>query len=319
MSFSTRTAKHFGVTLALIAVVPLFEVMAQGPLKLFPSPKRIQNQFRNTDARIASGYYQLGVGNLREPATSDRAIEHLERAVGLDHTNAEYHYMLAEAYMANYQIAGLTRMPFLASEVREHLELAVKYGPTVVEYREALVEYYAIAPAILGGSYQKAYEQAREIAKLDPYLGYLAQASIYVEEGEGEKALDAYRKAIRTRPAAWQAYQRLGTHYLNELDTDQAIAMFMKYVEAAPDQAESYRHLGMAYQQKRMYSEAINAFRKALEKDPSIAPLVFRIAQLHEFQGNKRDACEHYQRYLSMVPSGKAADDARVKVKELAR
>jgi tetratricopeptide (TPR) repeat protein len=75
----------------------------------------------------------------------------------------------------------------------------------------------------------------------------------------------------------------------------------------------------MAYQQKRMYSEAINAFRKALEKDPSIAPLVFRIAQLHEFQGNKRDACEHYQRYLSMVPSGKAADDARVKVKELGR
>lgn len=305
--------------LAMIAVVPLIEVMAQGPLKLFPSPRRIQNEFRNAEARVASGHYRLGVGNLREPATSNRAIEHLERAVGLDETNAEYHYMLAEAYLANYQVAGLTRMPFLASKVREHLELAVKHGPSVVEYREALVEFYVAAPAILGGSYQKAYEQAKEIAKLDPYLGYLAQASIYAEEGEGEKALDTYRKAIRMKPDGWQAYQRLGVHHLNELDADQAIAMFLKYVEVAPDQAESYRHLGMAYQQKRMYSEAINAFRKALEKDPSIAPLVFRIAQLHEFQGNKRDACEYYQRYLSMVPSGKAADDARVKVKELAR
>jgi len=93
--------------------------------------------------------------------------------------------------------------------------------------------------------------------------------------------------------------------------------MFKKYVEVAPDQAESYHQLGQAYQQKRMYDEAIAVFQKALERDPSRTPLVFRIAQLYEFRGNKALAREQYQRYLSMVPSGRAADDARVKIREL--
>lgn len=272
-----------------------------------------------TVAWEADGYYHLGVENLREPSNSDRAIEHLERAVDLDGTNAEYHFMLAEAYLASYQFAGIVKMPFIAPKVRNHLELAVKYSPETIDYREALVQYYVIAPAIFGGSFAKAHEQAREIARLDPYLGLLAQASVYAGEGEGEKALAAYKKATRMRPDRWEAYQRFGSYYLDAQEVDRAIEMFRLYVGVAPDQSASYHHLGRAYQQKQMYSEAIVAFMKALEKDPTASPLVFRIAQLHEFRGDGVQAREYYQRYLSMVPSGRAADDARIKVKTLAQ
>ena len=304
---------------ALLILIPQANASAQGLFQRTPSPRRYQHEVLSTDARVADGYYRLGVENLRDPSNSDRAVEHLERAVELDETNAEYHYMLAEAYMSNYQLAGIVRMPFIAPKVKSHLELAVKYSPRTIEYREALAQYYAMAPAILGGNYQRAYEQANEITKLDPYLGLLAQAGIYAEEGEGEKALTAYKKAMRMRPEAWQAYQQLGTHYLSLQEIDQAIEMFKRYVEVAPSHAESYHHLGRAYQQKRMYSDAIISFQRALDKDPSITPLVFRIAQLYEFQGNVHQARDYYQRYLSMVPSGRAADDARVKVKELTR
>jgi tetratricopeptide (TPR) repeat protein len=304
---------------AFLAVFPLFMASSQGLLQRFPSPRLPENKTLSANAGIADGYYRLGIENLHEPSNSNRAVEHLERAVELEETNAEYHYMLAEAYMASYQFAGLVRMPLVAPKVRIHLELAVKYSPRTVEYREALVQYYVIAPAIFGGSYQKAYEQANEIAKLDPYLGLLARAGISAEEGEGEKAMAAYRKAIHMRPAAWQAYQRLGTHYLTLEEVDSAIKMFKQYIEVAPDHAESYHHLGQAYQKKRMYDEAIAAFQKTLDKDPSITPLVFRIAQLYEFQGKMRQAREYYHQYCSMVPSGRAADDARIKVKELAR
>ena len=268
---------------------------------------------------MADAFFRLGVENLHEPSNSDRAIEHLEKAVGLDDSNAEYHYMLAEAYMANFQYAGLLRMPFIASKVRTQLELAVKCDPGSTVYREALVNYYVFAPAILGGSYQKAHEQANEISKIDPYIGILAHAGVYAEEGEDDKAVNLYKKSIYSRPASWQAYHHFGNYYLSIHEIDAAIMMFKKYIEVAPDQAESYHQLGQAYQQKRMYDEAITAFQKALERDPSRTPLVFRIAQLYEFRGNRTLAREQYQRYLSMVPGGRAADDARVKIRELGR
>lgn len=317
MSCLSTILKRILLPAALLILIPLADASTQGLFQRLPSQRRYRHEMSSNGARVADGYYRLGVENLRDPSNSDRAIEHLERAVELDETNAEYHFMLAEAYMANYQFAGIVRMPFIAPKVKNHLEQAVKYSPQSIEYREALAQYYAMAPAILGGSYQKAYKQANEIANLDPYLGLLARAGIYAEEGEGEKALTAYHKAMKMRPNAWQAYQRLGDHYLSMQEIDQAIEMFKQYVSVAPDHAESYHFLGRAYQQKRMYGEAIASFQKALDKDPSITPLVFRIAQLYEFQGNRRQAREYYQRYLSMVPSGRAADDARVKVREL--
>jgi tetratricopeptide (TPR) repeat protein len=314
-----RTIRCSELLLTALFLVPPLELAAQGPQQRLLTPRQFHHEMLSATARVADGYYRRGVEDLREPSNSDRAIEYLERAVDLDGTNAEYHYMLAEAYMANYQLAGIVRMPFIAPKVRTHLELAVKYSPLTIEYHEALVQYYVLAPAILGGSYAKAHGEANEIAKLDPYLGLLARAGIYAEEGEESKSLAAYDKAIRMRPAAWQAYRRLGSHHLDNQEIDKALEMFRQYVRVAPDQAESHNHLGRAYQRKRMYTEAIDAFMKALDKDPSMSPLVFRIAQLYEFQGNKLQAREYYHRYLTMVPSGKAADDARVKVKELVR
>jgi tetratricopeptide (TPR) repeat protein len=279
--------------------------------------KRFESETTANGSRMADAFYRLGVENLYEPSNSDRAVEHLEKAVELDESNAEYHYMLAEAYMENFQFAGLVRMPFIAPKVKTQLELAVKYDPGSAVYREALVNYYVFAPAVLGGSYQKAHEQANEISKIDSYMGMLAHAGVYAEEGESDKAVNLYKKAIYSRPTSWQAYHHFGNYYLGVHEIDAAIMMFKKYVEVAPDQAESYHQLGQAYQQKRMYDEAIAVFQKALERDPSRTPLVFRIAQLYEFRGNKALAREQYQRYLSMVPSGRAADDARVKIREL--
>jgi tetratricopeptide (TPR) repeat protein len=300
-------------------LTPFVDVKARGFAQKVRQQIHVENERTVRESNLAGAFYHLGVGNLREPSNSDRAIEQLEKAVALDEMNAEYHYMLAEAYMANYQAAGIFRLPLIAPKVREQLELAVKLGPDSTGYREALMQYYIFAPGIFGGSYQKAHDQATEISKLNPYLGMLAHASVFAEEGEAEKALNLYRKAISLRPSAWQAYHHFGVYYLSIHEVDQAITMFRKYSEVAPDQADSYNQLGKAYQLRRMYDDAIAAFQKALGKDPSLTPLVFRIAQLYEFKGNKDLARDQYQRYLSMVPSGRAADDARVKIRELAR
>jgi tetratricopeptide (TPR) repeat protein len=307
-----------------LLILPVFvgsalEASAQESKPGFYEQRRVDDETFSNEKRIADAYCHLGIENLRESSNSDIAVEQLSKAVELDETNAEYHYHLAEAYRENFEYASIFRKPFIATKVKTQLELAVQCDPSSVQYREALIQYYIFAPGILGGSYEKAHEQANIIARKDSYLGMLAHAGIYSEEGESQRSLELYKKAMFAHPASWEAYHRLGVHYLNIQEPDESIPLFRKYIEVAPDQANGYQCLGEAYQQKRMYGEAIAAFRTALEKDPSLAALVFRVAQLYEFKGAKTSALEHYQRYLSMVPRGRAADDAREKIRLFAR
>jgi tetratricopeptide (TPR) repeat protein len=307
------------LTIALFLVFSTLNASADETKKRFSERRRFDEESISREKKAADVYYRLGVENLRELSTSDFAVEQLSKAIELDETNAEYHYQLAEAHLANFEYANLFQKPFIAPKVRTQLELAVQYDPSSIRYREALIQYYVFAPGILGGSYEKAREQADEIKRRDSYLGNLAHAGILSKEGEGERSLSLYKKAMRAQPKSWEAYHRLGMHYLSIHETDEAITMFRKYVDVVPEQANSHNCLGQAYQQKRMYAEAISAFQKALEKDPSLAHLVFRIAQLYEFKGVKNLARDHYQRYLSMIPRGRAADDAREKIRLLAR
>ncbi|MCX6145314.1 MAG: tetratricopeptide repeat protein [Ignavibacteriales bacterium] len=313
-----KTCAHgLAIALALSLAFSTLGASADEAKKKLIERRHFEGESISAEKKTADAHYRLGVENLREESTNDFAVEQLGKAIELDETNAEYHYQLAEAYLAKFEYANLLQKPFIAPKVKTQLELAVRCDPSSTLYREALIQYYVFAPGILGGSYEKAHEQADEIAQRDPYLGVLAHAGILSEEGEGERSLALYKKAMRAQPKSWEAYHRLGLHYLNAQETDEAITMFRKCVDLAPEQADSYNCLGQAYQQKGMYAEAISAFQKALERDPSLAHLVFRIAQLCELKGMKNPALENYQRYLSMIPRGHAADDAREKIRLL--
>jgi len=313
--------KTFYLTSLFCAVLACQNLLAQG-LRADREQKSVNSKHfyeeaLEKDSRNAEAHYYLGVENLREPQNTEKAVEHLEKAVELDNQNAEYHYKLAEAYIADFTYASIFRKPFIATRVKAQLEEAVEHDLRSPQYREALIQYYVFAPAILGGSFQKAREQADDIRAIDPYLGTLAHAGIYAEEGEGEKAVTLYKKAIRMFPERWQAYQRFGNYYLGVRRVDEAIVLFKKYVEVAPNTAESYNDLGRAYERKRMYNEAIAAYQAAFQKDPTQAHLVFRIAQLYEFKGAKKEAVQHYLKYLELVSGGRAADDARTKIRDL--
>lgn len=293
--------------------------LLRGQMHDFINSKRQYKQELEKNSRNVEAHYRLGLAYLREPRNIEKAIEHLERAVELDERNAGYHFHLAEAYSTDFSFANIFRMPFIAAKVKTHLEAAVKYNPQSSEYREGLIQYYTAAPAIMGGSFKKAHEQAEMIAYTDVYISILAHAGIYAEEGEREKATELFRKAIRMRPKSWHAYQRFGTYYLTVNQLDNAITQFTKYVETAPDIADSHENLGRVYVRKRMYHEAIASYQQALDKDPTVVSLLFRIAQLYEFTGANKEAIRHYEKYIALVPTGHIADDARKKISELSR
>lgn len=283
-----------------------------------PNPTRESSSRNSLDiGLIAEEQYRLGLAYLKSPESTEKAVEHLEKAVELVGNNPEFHFRLAEAYAKNFSYANILRKPFIATKMKTQLELAVRYDPSSVEFREALIQYYVLAPTVLGGSYARAREEADALRRVDPYFGLLAYANINAEEGDHGKANSFYLRAIQVRPNTWQAYQRYGTYCLGVDEIDRAIQQFKKYTELSPETAASYEHLAGAFVRKRMYDLAIAEYLKAVEIDPSLTQLIFRIAQLYEFKGSTPEARGYYSEYLKRSPNGRLAEDAKTKLADL--
>lgn len=300
---------------SLLAVAPTVEVSAYQLGA--PSRPSDAGSLAAEVSALAEEHFRLGLAYLRSPSSTEKAVEHLEQAVTLNRGNAEYHFRLAEAYARDFSYANILRKPFVATRVRAELEHAVRYNPSSIEYREGLIQYYIMAPAILGGSYAKARVQANEMAAVDPYFSLLAHAGISAEEGDHSRAIALYRRAIMMRPSAWQAFHRYGLYCLNIDDADEAVEQFSAFVRLRPDTAASHEHLASAFVRKRLYPEAIEAYLKAYETDPGLVALMFRIAQLYEFQGSTDEALRYYAKYLTLDPGGRLVGDARTKIAEL--
>jgi len=98
----------------------------------------------------------------------ESAIENFEKAVKLEEQNSDYHLWLGRAYGRQAERSSLFRQLLLARKVKLHLERAVELNPENLPARTDLREFYLRAPGFLGGSEEKAQEQAQEIAKQRP-------------------------------------------------------------------------------------------------------------------------------------------------------
>ena len=99
------------------------------------------------------------------------ALPLLQRAVAQDPNNANAHYLLGVAFGNLAQKANIFHRTSLARHTRDELERAAELDPNLLDARWGLVQYYALAPGYLGGSEQKARQEAEEISKRDAALG----------------------------------------------------------------------------------------------------------------------------------------------------
>lgn len=84
--------------------------------------------------------------------------------------------------------ASIFRLPSLGSKIRREAETALNINPNHIGARILLANFYFQAPGILGGSYDKAIEQATIAAKLDEWQGRILLIRIYNELEEYDKA-----------------------------------------------------------------------------------------------------------------------------------
>jgi len=161
-----------GMNEALEKGIQLFEA------EKFPEAKEFFESFAEKSPENPTASVYLGRIFLIE-GDYNTSIDWFKKAVELDENNSEYHLWLGRAYGQKAQRSSVFKKPSLAKKVKKEFEKAVELDPDNIDARFALMKYYLRAPGFMGGSKEKAREQAKEIEKRDPQQGRRAFELIY--------------------------------------------------------------------------------------------------------------------------------------------
>lgn len=252
---------------------------------------------------------------------SDAAIGLLEKAVAQSPKSAEAHFFLGSAYATKAQESGVFSAASYASKVKDEFGTAVALNPKYVDARYGLVQLYAAAPGIMGGSFDKALEQAKEIKTLDPIVGHRAYAFIYSQQKKPDLAKKEYADAIHEQPDSPKAHSYLGQYLVNvEKDYAAAFSEFETALKHDPSYMAGFYHLGRtAALANTNLARGEEAMKKYLaytpkENEPGLANAHFYLGGIYENQGKKPEARQSYQAALKLNPSMKRASDALKRV-----
>lgn len=266
----------------------------------------------------AEAHYRLGLILLtRQFRNEDDAVDHMELAVELIPSSADYQYGLGAAYGTKAQNAGIIKQAFLAPKIKGAFEKAVSLNPKLVDAHVGLAQYYWRAPGIMGGDMEKAFKEADIAVQLDEWKGRPLKANILIAEKRKDEAVQEMKTLTKNNAKDWRAWRTAGRFFLNNEMTDEAIASLDKYTVLRPDTADSYHFLARAYLQKKDATKAIVLAKKALDLDPDNINATTSLAQAYELNGQKKEALDAYQRLIVIDVSAEHRTNWEKKIKEL--
>ena len=92
--------------------------------------------------------------------------------------------------------ANKFKLPFLAKRTKKEFDRAVDLDPGNIEGRMGELQYYMQAPGFLGGSMEKAREQAAALDKVSKLRGAYATAILAAHEKKIAEDAAAYQRAV---------------------------------------------------------------------------------------------------------------------------
>jgi tetratricopeptide (TPR) repeat protein len=236
--------------------------------------------------------------------------------LALDDSKSDYHLLLGNSLSGLLDSAGMFKKMSLARQIKAEFERAVAEDPKNIPARIALAEFYVQAPAIVGGSEDKAIEQTKLISAIDRVEGHYAKASVYVDQKKFSDAELEYKSAIAADPKRAKSYAQLAFIYIAEKRDSEAPALFKQAVEVDPNYLPGY--FGVARSDLlggENLDEAERYFKKCLtrwpeEGDPTLANTHWRLGQVFEKQGKKDLEVAEWQAALKFTPGYKPAQDS---------
>jgi len=245
----------------------------------------------------------------------EEGIKQFERCIGIDDRKADCHAWLGNALGSAAQRTSKFKLPFLAKRTKREFDRAVELDPDSIEGRSGELQYYLYAPGFLGGSIEKAREQAAEIEKRDKLRGALAHAIIADHEKNSAESEAAYQRAIATAPDSVIGYNGLVNLYVREKRWNDAFATIDRIAARIPTELNTPLSIArVAYLSGEQFARGEEAAKKWIASPPKAATVNWkaaahlRLGNIYEKTARKELARAEYELALSLNPK---LDDAR--------
>jgi tetratricopeptide (TPR) repeat protein len=235
------------------------------------------------------------------------AEEYIEEAIEINPNVADYHYWLGTCWGNLAQESNVLKQGMLAPKIKAEYEETVRLDPKNMNALWGLVTFYVEAPGFMGGDFNKAFEVATLVSKVDAAQGhrargmiyekqekfadaekaYLAAHSInpafsgqvvalYISTNQHDKAFSFLEEASRKDPNNMLVMYQIGrTSAITGKKLDRGEECLMKYLTYQPKQNEpshggAHMRLGQIYEKRGAKAEAKKAYETAVRIDPSL-------------------------------------------------
>jgi len=131
---------------------------------------------------------------------------------------------------------------------------------------------------------------------------YITLAKTVQNEGNNDKSLMYYQKALELNPRNFEALFNSANILFGQEKIDQAIAMYEKALVISPQTASIHFNLGICASQQNNVNKAIASFEKTVELNPSHTKAYQQLINMHEKQQNYTQALECAKKALALDP-----------------
>jgi tetratricopeptide (TPR) repeat protein len=217
------------------------------------------------------------------------AVEHIERAIGLNATHAAFPNTLGAVYRA------LHRIPEALACYRRALELKPDYAEAHFNLGIALSHLGKLDDAI--ACYRRAVELKPDYAE-----AFINLSVALRDRGLLDDAIACCRRTLELKPDYAEAHGNLGNALRDQGKLDEAVACYRRTLELKPDSAEAHNNLGATLRDQGRPDEALACHRRALELKPDYAEAHNNLGAALNDQGNTDEALACYRRALELKP-----------------
>lgn len=239
----------------------------------------------------------------------DAALQLAEKAVQLDGRNADYHYQLSEVLGSMAERAGKLSQISLGRRCKKELDAALALDPRHLDSMETLLGFYWMAPAILGGSKDKARATAQQMTAIDPARGYLAQLTVARWEKNTAAEGPLCQKAVEADPRNYRARVQLAVSYATAQPKrfDLAEQQAREALKLRPEAAGAYGLLAQLLAAQEKWAE-LDATLAAAEKavPENLLPYYQTGNTLLNRAKDLPRAERYFRKYLAQDPEGGA-------------
>lgn len=137
------------------------------------------------------------------------------------------------------------------------------------------------------------------------------------DPGTHEKALHAYRQAVKERPDFAAAYVNMGTVFYVQRKFLDAQRCFRLAIQREPYHAKAAFNLGNVLDELNCTEEAVQWYERSVESDPNFPDVYYNLAASCERLGQRDRALRYWRAYLSFDSTSKHAQVAKRRIKLL--